>query len=248
MLDDVFPDLNPPHHAAPLKHKAAVTVFCMGASGYFPHRVRAHERVGSGAWSPMNEGNHAWRYYDQWPPASAQGCRLVLQSRGRLVRTKEAVDDGAGGDSFTWDPAQPTPTLGGATFSAFSSGPAENSSLEARADTIVYTTAPSQHDVDFAGFVVLRVWLWSTALSADVWARLSLVDPRDQASVSILDGIARCTLDANGETWPRLVQVKLGNICAQVARGWRLRVTIAGGSFPQFSRNLGALLLRPGDC
>ena len=131
----------------------------------------------------------------------------------------------------------------GATFNTFSAGPRDNRPLEARPDTLVYTSIPNQsrEAVEFAGVVSLRVWAYSTAISTDIHARLTLVDPANGESVSLCDGIKRITLvDPNEDQgWPKLFQVDLGNFCASIEPKWRVRIMLAGGSFPQYSRNLG---------
>jgi uncharacterized protein len=113
----------------------------------------------------------------------------------------------------------------------------------------VYTTPPntSREAVEFAGVIRANVWLYSTATSADCYCRLTLVDPINGESISLCDGIQRITLnaDVNGSTiadedaWPKRFEVSLGNFCGSIEPRWRVRLMLAGGSFPQFSRNLG---------
>jgi hypothetical protein len=241
VLEDVFADLGLPAHShAPLKHKPKVTAFCMGSRGWFWHRMGYMERLtATQHWSIASELNHCWRFYDAWPPRSAADVRLALSERGRLVPVPLAGFRAVpGAASFLWDPSSPTPTLGGAMFSAMNVGPLDNAPLEARQDTLVFTTPAAANAAEFAGLVRVKTWLWSTAVSADLWVRVSLVDPRDGASISLIDGIKRHTL-GQLESWPALVEVDVGHVCAAVERGWKVRITVAGGSFPQFSRNLG---------
>ena len=43
-------------------------------------------------------------------------------------------------DTYTYDPAHPTPAVGGAMFAFNGDGPGDNAPLEKRADVLVYTS------------------------------------------------------------------------------------------------------------
>lgn len=249
ILDHTFEDLGrEKHHSEPLINSARVTVFCFGSGGFFFHRLSPINKMTilSDPHHPFNienDSHHAWRYYDCWPPATAKSVTFALQPRGRLVPrgVKEFEKHLANGsDAFLWDPENPTPTVGGAQFDAFNSGPLDNRKLEIRHDTIVYTTPEnkSQYPIEIAGVMKCRVWVFSTAMSADIYSRITLVDPITRESVSLCDGIHRITLKP-GESWPKLFEIDMGNFCFSVEHRWRVRLMLGGGSFPQFSRNLG---------
>jgi len=142
-------------------------------------------------------------------------------------------------DVIHWDPADPTPQHYGPTFELWSCGYADNRALEARPDVLVYTSAPYGEDaLEFAGWPTVAVRVSSSAVSADVFARLCLVDPATGESINVSEGVKRKTL-ARGEAWPHTLTIRLSPVCACLSRGWRLRLVLAGGSFPQYSRNLG---------
>lgn len=247
VLDHVFKDIGrESHHEDSLETVARVTAYCVGAGGFFFHRMPFYKKMAlllnpNNPFNIENDSNHCWRFYDCWPPRTSRPVFFALQPRGRLRLTTASMEPlEEGTDSFTYDPADPTPTIGGAQF-GITAGPQDNRVLEARPDTLVYTSPAnlSRDAVEIAGSIKARVWAYSTARSADIFARLTLVDPRTGESIVLCDGLKRTTLLSEGDVWPRLFEVNLGNFCASIEPKWRFRLTIAGGSFPHFSRNLG---------
>ena len=55
-------------------------------------------------------GAQEWRYLPKWPPATNERV-LFLQPNGGLNDTQPTSD--AGPTTFTYDPADPTPAVGG---------------------------------------------------------------------------------------------------------------------------------------
>src|SRR6266540_4807639 len=89
-------------------------------------------------------GENRWRDEDDWPLARARETRWYLREGGRLTR------DGPGEEmpeEYVYDPHDPAPTIGGPTslparMFGTNSGPRDQRSVEARADVLVYTSAP----------------------------------------------------------------------------------------------------------
>ena len=73
-----------------------------------------------------------------WPPAASMR-RWYLQPGGYLSEMAPVASEP---ERFRYDPANPTPAVGGTSLSS-NSGPRDNRSLEARADVLTYTTSLS---------------------------------------------------------------------------------------------------------
>ncbi|WP_143264508.1 CocE/NonD family hydrolase, partial [Amycolatopsis kentuckyensis] len=84
-------------------------------------------------------GINQWREEQEWPLARAVDTDVFLRSGDRL--TFEAPDTGEEADTFTYDPADPVPTVGGALLMSneFAPGPLDQAKVEARPDVLVYT-------------------------------------------------------------------------------------------------------------
>jgi uncharacterized protein len=183
-----------------------------------------------------------WLEFDQWPPAQARPVLLHLRPGGSL-----GPDPAGGGDEpsrFTYDPADPTPTVGGPMLQR-PGKQADNRAIEARPDVLVFTGPPLPADLDVVGPVQARLYVRPELAHADVFVRLCDVDPRG-VSRNVVDGIRR--LDprtvpapdvAVGDDRVLAVDLDLFPTAYRVKAGHRLRIQVSGGAFPRYARNLG---------
>ncbi|MBO0683450.1 MAG: CocE/NonD family hydrolase, partial [Candidatus Dormibacteraeota bacterium] len=183
-----------------------------------PARVRIEVMGGGGR-----------RQLDGWPPPAAPLC-WHLQPGGGLAETPSWASEP---DRFRYDPADPTPAVGGTSLSS-NSGPRDNRNLEARSDVLTYTTAPLEDDLEVVGPVFAELHTTSSTPHFDLFARLCDVDPGGR-SVNVCDGIVRC-----GPGTAQPVRVDLWPTAYRFARGHRVRLQVSGGSHPRFARNLGS--------
>jgi uncharacterized protein len=176
-------------------------------------------------------GANEWREFDDWPPRESIAENWYLQSQ-RKLHNRIATD--ASADQYVYDPANPTPSLGGP---ALESTPysVDNAVLEARADVLTYTSDAFAQPRDIVGSVTADVYVSSSAASADFFVRLCDVDTAGVAK-NICDGLQRISLTAG--TVQR-VHVELWPTAYRVAQGHRLRVQISSGAFPRWARNPG---------
>jgi putative CocE/NonD family hydrolase len=186
-------------------------------------------------------GANEWRDEAQWPvPAPVEALHLHGATKGGgrhhglLSSAPPAASDAP--DAYRADPAHPVPTVGGAHLmleSAFPQGPWDQRDIEGRDDVLLYTTPVLDEHVDVVGHVSLDIWIASTAPSTDVSASLTVVRP-DGTSLNVLDGITRVTLTPGDAT---KVTVALGPVAQRFKQGERMRLRIAGSSFPRFDLN-----------
>jgi uncharacterized protein len=177
-------------------------------------------------------GARAWREITDWPPAGTPPYRWYLGLDGTLAPREPA----SGTDvSFRYDPADPTPSVGGATLSLAAAGVRDNRPVEQRPDVLVFTSEPLDEPVEVIGDVTAELRVTRDNPNADLFVRLCDVDRRGR-SRNVCDGIVRLTAAD-----PLTGTVRVGMIGAahRFGRGHRLRLQVAGGAHPRFARNPG---------
>lgn len=180
-------------------------------------------------------GANVWRDEASWPLTRAREQRWFLGSGGALSR--EAPESGTASTEFTYDPADPVPTLGGQTVmaAAFPAGPFDQARIEARPDVLVFTSEPLQEDLEVTGRVRVVLHAQSSAPSTDWVARLCDAHPNGR-SFNICDGIVRIEQGADA---CRQIEIDLWSTSNVFLAGHKLRVQVTSSSFPRWDRNLG---------
>uniref|UniRef100_UPI00188F1EAE CocE/NonD family hydrolase n=1 Tax=Micromonospora sp. S-DT3-3-22 TaxID=2755359 RepID=UPI00188F1EAE len=171
-----------------------------------------------------------------WPPP-ATGTPWHLHAGGRLGPQPPAA---SAPDTIRYDPADPTPSLGGPLLVAQRAGPVDNRPVEARPDVLVYTSAVLTSPVEVVGPVHAEIHVRSELSYLDVFVRLCDVDRRGR-SWNVCDGLVRIApgrfpADPDGVT---RVPVPLWPVAHRFAAGHRLRVQVSGGAHPRYARNPG---------
>jgi uncharacterized protein len=209
------------------------------------------------AWT---SGTGRWHELGEWPPPGAAAQPWYLQPGGRLADTPAAAGSAAaaaaGGAApaaagcapatadaaepsvLRYDPADPTPSVGGRVMSLRGGGSLDNTALEARPDVLTFSTAPLEHPVQVAGAPEVRLHLSSDSAYHDIFVRLCDVDPRGR-SRNLTDQIYR---SAAGEVTPgraRELVIPMTDVWHVFLPGHRIRLQVSGGAFPRFARSLG---------
>lgn len=182
------------------------------------------------------QGADKWLGYESWPP-STEATPFYLQTMGQLSTTQPAA--GSPPDHYVYDPADPTPNLGGALLST-EAGPVDNRPLEARPDVLTYTTEPLTAPLTVIGPVRLQLYVRSSLEYTDFYGRLCDVQP-DGRSLNVCDGLFRVQ-PGRGELQPDgslLVEIDMTATAYQFQPGHRLRLQVSSGAHPRISRNLG---------
>ena len=182
-------------------------------------------------------GARGWRTFEDWPPAGSRPWRLHLHPGGGLSEQAPAPD--AAPDRFVYDPTDPTPSLGGPTLLA-RAPVVDNAPLEARRDVLVFTTPTLLRDVEAIGPVEAEVHVRSDNPHADVFVRVSDVDPSGR-SLNVCDALVRLRPDEPpvGADGVRRVTLRLWPTAHRFDRHHRVRVLVAGGAHPRYARNTG---------
>lgn len=176
-------------------------------------------------------GENAWRDLDDWPPAPA-ATPWYPTADGHL--TRQAATDPVPLTTFRYDPADPTPSVGGPLLSR-GAGPRDNGALEARADVLTFTGPPLTEPVDVLGPVTARLGISTDTGHADVFARLCDVDVAGR-SVNVCDGLGRVRTTGDA---PSQITVPMSATAHRFAAGHRIRWQISGGAHPRYARNPG---------
>jgi len=205
-----------------------------------PARVRIQitgERTGGG-----------WRELSTWPPPGMTERRLRLAAGGELHETAPAGQPHDSvpprhippmGERYRYDPADPTPSLGGPVLLA-REPVLDNRPLEARPDVLTYTTEPLPRTVEAIGPVRVEIFVRTSSPHFDVFARVCDVGT-DGASLNVCDALARA-LPGRFEPGPdgsARVAFDLWPIGHRFAAGNRIRLQVSSGAHPRYARNPG---------
>src|SRR5690606_29221970 len=83
-------------------------------------------------------GRDEWHEFDHYPPGIAAPRNWIIRGPGQLA---DAGAPGIGSAAYRYDPADPTPSVGGAIFAFTGAGAVDNAPLEQRPDVLTYTSA-----------------------------------------------------------------------------------------------------------
>jgi hypothetical protein len=182
-------------------------------------------------------GRNEWRDFNSWPPEGYQLERWYLRENGWLGKSILVHSQP---DRFSYNPANPTPSVGGSSLTA-NSGPRDNRELEARQDVLTFTSKPLDQDLEVIGPLRVELFVRSSQPYADFVARLCNVFSTGE-SINLSDGIIRCEpgrfpITPEGVT---RVEIELWPVANLFKAGHRLRLQVSGGAHPRFARNPGS--------
>lgn len=221
---------------------------------------------GSGRCNPEGRLDHGgtWRDEHEWPLARTRWTPLYLHADGTLRLELPPAD--APPSRYTYNPADPVPTIGGNTQNpllpqliqggAFDQrGRADlwvckdTLPLAARPDVLVFQTLPLTEDVEVTGPITVKLWAASSAVDTDFTAKLIDVYPPnedypDGFALNLADGIIRARYRSS---WEHAELLTPGEIYAFTIEpqptsnlfkaGHRIRLDISSSNFPHFDVN-----------
>lgn len=176
-------------------------------------------------------GANEWRSEPEWPPSRAVDTRLFLGGTGSLSAEGNSP---ASSLTFTYDPEDPVPTIGGATVMPYPpAGAFDQRAVEERADVLVFTSDVLTEDVEVTGRVTATLTATTDGPTTDWVVRLCDVHP-DGRSFNVVDGITRVEA-VPGEA--ATVEVDLWSTSMLFKQGHRIRVQVTSSCFPRWDRN-----------
>jgi putative CocE/NonD family hydrolase len=214
--------------------------------------------------TPAGKLSHGgfWRGEKEWPLARARSVPYFLHADGSLA--ERPPSEPRSETTFTFDPRQPVPTIGGnissnqflMTNGAYDQRPRDDTHaatnrlpLSERRDVLVFRSEPLSEAVEVTGTVEVRLWIKSTAPDTDFTAKLIDEIPANADyplgfDLNLGDSIIRTryreSLDrpklmTPGEVYP--VTITLYPTSNVFKKGHRIRVDVSSSNYPRFDLN-----------
>ncbi len=232
--------------------EAPVQLFVMG--GGTGRRDRAGRLMHGGRWRDEYE----------WPLARAVDTTLHFRSDGSLTEAEPEPDEPP--TTYTFDPTNPVPTVGGNFTNYGTSGFLEgggynqlsgtmsgdkspSAPLEDRPDVIVFRTPPLADGVEVTGVVTCTLWVRSSAVDTDFTVKLideypPNADYPNGYALNLGDSILRMRyrdgFDAANFMEPGEVyevELRLQATSNLFAAGHCIRVDVSSSNFPHYDVN-----------
>ena len=199
-------------------------------------------------------GKNEWKSAPAWPLPNTQYRKFYFHSNGNA---QSRLGDGTLDfeapaeepvDNYTYDPADPTPSLGGSMCCTGTNesvaGSFDQSEIELRKDMLVYTSEPMEKGVEVTGPMRAVLYVSSSAMDTDFTVKLIDVYPDGRAynmQQAILraryrEGFDKKVFMKEGEVYE--VNITIPPTSNFFAPGHRIRIEIASSDFPAFDRNL----------
>jgi len=198
-------------------------------------------------------GENKYHQESDWPPPEGKLTRYFLHSGGSA---NSLSGDGGlsvtlpkkeSSDKFTYDPANPAPTIGGSLCcdaEHYEPGPRDQRAAENRSDVLVYSTKPFAENMEVTGQITLDLWAKSSAVDTDFTGKLVDVSP-DGFATDLTDGILRMRYRDSREK-PVLmnpnqvykVSLDMWATSNVFKKGHIMRLEVSSSNFPRFDRNL----------
>jgi len=199
-------------------------------------------------------GKNEWRYEDTWPPARAKATSYFLHSAGKANSASgdgdllTAAAPSEPPDTYTYDPANPVPTVGGPLCcdgNHLPPGPRDQKEVEARPDVLVYSTPPLDEDLEVTGPVTLDLFAKTSAADTDFTAKLVDAGP-DGFAQNLTEGILRARYRESTTGAPKPItpgevyeyKIDLWSTSNVFLKGHKIRLEVSSSNFPRFDRNL----------
>ena len=253
------------HYLKDLQTEAAdwspVRIFTMG-TGDGTRAILGAPGVSSEYPGRVNHGGY-WRSEGDWPLPGTSFTRYYLHGDGTL--SPSSPRDGATtASSFTFDPTDPVPTIGGGISAAepimhpgaFDQrgrsdfiGCTDILPLNARRDVLTFQTQPLEEDVEVTGPIEMRLWASSSAVDTDFTAKLiDVFPPGDEypegLAFNITDSIIRARYRdgyekpgfmSPGQPYEFVFQLyPTSNV---FRKGHRIRLDVSSSNWPRFDVN-----------
>ena len=191
-------------------------------------------------------GRNEWRDEATWPLQRAIDTKFFIHAGGTLSTTPPTDEPP---DTFTYDPADPVPTVGGANSGParalpMGRGPRDQRLVLDRDDVLLYRSDPLAEPLEVTGPLRMVLFAASSAVDTDFTAKLMDVAPDGNARL-LTDGVVRARF-RNGVDAPLLLtpgevvryEIDLWFTSNEFQPGHRIAVAVSSSNFPRIDRNL----------
>jgi len=180
-------------------------------------------------------GSRKWVDLPSWPPP-VEMQRWHFHTDTSLALTAPS----AGAPRlYTYDPADPTPAIGGgATIVGSTAGSKDQRLRERRADVLTYTSARLKESLTVAGPLSARVYIRADVEQIDLFVRLCDVTPFGR-SYNVFDGIVRLGPSdfATSSDGILAVRIPIWPTAYTFKARHHLRVQVSSAAHPMYARN-----------
>jgi putative CocE/NonD family hydrolase len=196
-------------------------------------------------------GDNTWRTENEWPLARQRLTNWYVSSGGHAqtsggdgVLDTVSPKAGAPADTFTYNPADPTPYLIDSRELEESLNEDYTALNASRPDALVFTSRPLTKPMEVTGEMSATLWASSDRRDTD-WTVMLLDVWPDGHAERVQDGLVRARfrkgMDREVPLVPGQVErydIDLWFTSMVFPAGHRLRVSIASALFPKYDRNL----------
>jgi len=195
-------------------------------------------------------GSNSWKTATNWPVPQTQWINYYLSGAGglsdRAGRLLPVLPGPQPPDTYTYNPLDPVPSLGGHSCCDATTGPQgpyDQTPVQQRSDVLVYTGDPLPVATELTGPTTVTLWAQSSAVDTDFTAQLDVVKP-DGQSINLNNGIVRASFrDSLSNPTPIVpgrpyqYRIQIWPTSYQLKAGDRVRVEISSSDYPQFAPN-----------
>lgn len=199
-----------------------------------------------------------WTSLKTWP--KPRFVDYFMHAGGALTKSFASSSE-AENSTYTYDPANPVPTMGGSNLppdigGTIECGPLDQAEIDKRSDVLVFNTEVLTDELPITGAIFATLFVGSDAVDTDFMVRLSDVYPTGEARIIQDNGFRMrwrnsgtvCVMPvemAAGKIYE--IELSLANTSYIVAPGHALRVAVTSSNYPRFSvnPNNGLLLADP---
>lgn len=218
--------------------------------------------TGDGSKTPEGKLNHGgyWLETAEWPLKEMEAISYYFHEDGFLNTSSPTKKEQA--TTFTFDPTNPVPTLGGNVSARVKDGGFDQRErpdfigskppylpLKSRADIVVFQTEPLEGAVQVIGPIKVRLYCSSSAVDTDFTIKLVDVYPPSEDfpsgfDLNLTDAIVRMSYRNGRKTRDLIEPHKIYDISIEpfptanvFKKGHRIRVDISSSSFPRWDVN-----------
>ncbi|NUN48670.1 MAG: CocE/NonD family hydrolase [Candidatus Brocadiae bacterium] len=182
-----------------------------------------------------------WKSCESWTalPRGTKSFPLPVPAAAPQTEPKETPTV-----TWTFDPVDPSPTLGGANLPPMAHGPTDHSALSGRKDGAWFRLGRGEEPLRINGHVELTLVFEANAPDCDFTARLCVAAP-DGPPILLTETAARAKVRDGKQI--QLLQpgvsatltLRFPSIAATVPPGHELSVYLANTNWPRYERNTG---------
>lgn len=211
---------------------------------FFDLHLRGITSSPAAAWQAVQyerDVEHVWEQSPTWPPAGQTPLTYYLAPNGALATAAPGSSSG----SYPYDPADPSPTIGGSTLMpTLLHGPEDQAPVLARGDNLAFQSDVLTQPLRIRGPLATHLEVATTGADTDFEARLTDVSA-DGGQLLIAEGVRRLKLrDGYNAPSPVDAGTRYGVDLFYTAHagytfeaGHRVGLIISSSNWPRFERN-----------